>query len=149
MAKQRAPTGVTVKLFVDTSAFVAAAVTSEGNHHRATAVLGDPDARLITSSVVLTEVWTVVRRAHHRHVAERVVAGIVKEGVEVEAVGRGDVLRAMDIGEEFPDQDFSLADRTSFAVMHRLGLYRVATFDHHFAIYRFGPGRRKAFEIAR
>jgi hypothetical protein len=22
-----------------------------------------------------------------------------------------------------------------------------ATFDHHFAVYRFGPGRRHAFEV--
>lgn len=31
--------------------------------------------------------------------------------------------------------------------MERLGVSRVATFDHHFAVYRFGPGRRHAFEV--
>lgn len=55
----------------------------------------------------------------------------------------------MRIGEEFADQGFSLVDRTSFSVMHRLGIMRVATFDHHFAVYRFGPQRRRAFEIIR
>jgi len=47
----------------------------------------------------------------------------------------------------FPDQGFALVDRTSFAVMERLGVSRVATFDHHFAVYRFGPGRRHAFAV--
>ena len=46
-------------------------------------------------------------------------------------------------------QDFSLVDRTSFAVMERLGLVRAASFDNHFAIYRFGRNRDRAFEILR
>jgi predicted nucleic acid-binding protein len=49
----------------------------------------------------------------------------------------------------FSDQDFSLVDRTSFAVMERLGLVRAASFDDHFAIYRYGRNRDRAFEILR
>jgi predicted nucleic acid-binding protein len=51
------------------------------------------------------------------------------------------------IGSDFDDQDFSIVDRTSFAVMQRLGVLRVASFDSDFAVFRFGPGRRHAFEI--
>lgn len=40
-------------------------------------------------------------------------------------------------------------DRTSFAVMQRLGLRRVATLDDDFSVFRFGPARRQAFEIVR
>jgi predicted nucleic acid-binding protein len=54
---------------------------------------------------------------------------------------------AWSIGEVFPDQDFSIVDRTSFVVMQRLGIYRVASFDSDFAIYRFGPRRERAFEV--
>jgi predicted nucleic acid-binding protein len=57
--------------------------------------------------------------------------------------------RAWAIGQAFPDQDFSLVDRTSFAVMERLGITRVASFDDHFAVYRFGPRRDRAFEVLR
>jgi len=32
-------------------------------------------------------------------------------------------------------QDFSIVDRTSFAIMERLGLSHAASFDDDFAIY--------------
>ena len=47
------------------------------------------------------------------------------------------------------DQEFSLVDRTSFAVMERLGITRVASFDNQFSVYRFGPRRSRAFEVIR
>ena len=49
----------------------------------------------------------------------------------------------------FPDQAFSIVDRTSFAVMLRLGVHRVASFDKDFAIFRFGARRDRSFEIVR
>jgi predicted nucleic acid-binding protein len=64
-------------------------------------------------------------------------------------VGRADLEVAWSIGQEFPDQDFSFVDRTSFAVMVRLGLVRAATFDDHFAVFRYGSGRSEAFEVVR
>ena len=56
---------------------------------------------------------------------------------------------AWSIGQAFPDQDFSIVDRTSFAVMERLGVLRAASFDADFAVYRFGLRRERAFEILR
>jgi predicted nucleic acid-binding protein len=46
------------------------------------------------------------------------------------------------------EQDFSIVDRTCFAVMRRPGIERAASFDD-FAIFRFGPNRRRAFTIIR
>jgi uncharacterized protein len=40
-------------------------------------------------------------------------------------------------------------DRTSFAVMERLGLTRAASFDGDFATYPYGRRRDRAFEILR
>jgi uncharacterized protein len=60
-----------------------------------------------------------------------------------------DMQAAWAIGERFADQTFSIVDRTSFVVMERLGLTRVASFDRDFAIYRYGRDRNRAFEVMR
>jgi predicted nucleic acid-binding protein len=64
-------------------------------------------------------------------------------------VGLADLEAAWQIGLSWKDQDFSIIDRTSFAVMRRLGLERAASLDDHFAIFRYGPQRRLAFTIVR
>lgn len=53
------------------------------------------------------------------------------------------------MGRDYRDQDFSLADRTSFAVVERLAVMRAAAFDSHFAVYRFGSRRNRAFQVIR
>jgi predicted nucleic acid-binding protein len=67
----------------------------------------------------------------------------------VEHVSAADLEAAWTIAERFPDQLFSIVDRTSFAVMERLGIHRAVTFDDDFAIYRFGPRRDRAFALSR
>jgi uncharacterized protein len=64
-------------------------------------------------------------------------------------VTAADMEAAWAIGDIFPDQEFSIVDRTSFAVMERLGLTRAASFDDDFAVYRYGRGRSRAFEVLR
>ena len=54
---------------------------------------------------------------------------------------------AWSIGQAFADQDFSIMDRTNFAVMQRIGVLRAAAFDDDFAIYRFGARHDRAFEV--
>lgn len=67
----------------------------------------------------------------------------------VEPVREADLEVAWAIGQDFADQDVSIIDRTSFAVMQRLGVLRAAAFDNDFAVYRFGARRERAFEILR
>jgi predicted nucleic acid-binding protein len=64
-------------------------------------------------------------------------------------VGLADLEEAWQIGYAFPNQDFSLVDRTSFAVMRRMGIERAASFDSHFAAFRYGLRQQRAFEIIR
>jgi predicted nucleic acid-binding protein len=59
-----------------------------------------------------------------------------------------EVDRIFDLGA-WRDQDFSIVDRTSFAVMRRLGIERVASLDEDFAVFRFGPRRRQSFGVVR
>jgi predicted nucleic acid-binding protein len=137
-----------VSLFVDTSAWYAAADRSDTSHRRAKAVL-TVDETLVTTDHVLVETWVLLRHRLGRQAAERFWDGLRAGAAEVELVTAADMAVAWAVGESFPDQDFSIVDRTSFAVMQRLGLGRVASFDDDFAVYRFGRARRQSFEVVR
>jgi predicted nucleic acid-binding protein len=135
-------------LFVDSSAFYAAADTGDASHERAVEVLEAGDA-LVTSDHVLVESWELLNRRSGRAVANRWWSRLRAGLATIECVLAGDLDTAWHIGKAFPDQDFSIVARTSFAVMERLGIQAVASFDHHFAIYRYGPGCDRAFVVRR
>ena len=135
-------------LFVDSSAFYAAADAGDKSHRRATEVLGAGEP-LVTSDHVLVESWLLLRHRLGREPAERWWAAVRAGAASVEPVREADLEVAWSVGQAFPDQDFSIVDRTSFAVMQRLGLTRVATFDNDFAVYRYGSRRERAFEVVR
>jgi len=137
-----------MSLFVDTSVWYAAADSSDVSNARAKAILaaGEP---LVTSDHVLVETWTLLRRRLRRQAAERFWEGLRGGVAAIEPTGVADLEAAWQIGVSYRDQDFSIVDRTSFAVMRRLGIDRAASFDDAFAIFRFGPNRRGAFTILR
>ena len=74
---------------------------------------------------------------------------IRSSSVHIEPVTPVDLEAAWSIGSSFPKRDFSLIDRTSLAVMQRLGTVAVATFDDAFAAFRYGRRHDKALEIIR
>ena len=137
-----------MSLFVDTSAWYAAADRSDRSHARAKRVLSHGDA-LITTDHILIETWLLLRHRLSRRAAERFWEGLRTGVAAIESVTDADLAVAWTAGEAFPDQDFSIVDRTSFAVMQRLGLHRVASFDDDFAVFRFGRAKRHAFEVVR
>lgn len=115
---------------------------------RAKEIIGSGEP-LVTSDHVLVECWFLIRHRLGRDAAERFWDALRSGAGEIEPVLAADLDVAWEIGQQFSDQDFSLVDRTSFAVMHRLGLTRAATLDDDFAIYRYGRTRDRAFEIVR
>lgn len=127
--------------------FYAAADAGDIDHGRAKQTLSSASGELLTTDHVLFETWRLLRKRLGRPVAERFFETIRAGLAELEYIEPHDMEAAWAIGQRFPDQDFSIVDRTSFAVMERLGLRRVATFDSDFAIYRFGSRRDRAFEI--
>lgn len=133
-------------LFVDTSIFYAVADRDDRGNARAKAML-DVGDRVLTTDHILVETWLLMQRRLGRVVADRFWSGVREGAIEVESVTPADLDVAWSIGESFPDQNFSIVDRTSFAVMQRLGVHRVASFDSDFAIFRFGPRRERAFEV--
>lgn len=137
-----------MSLFVDTSIWYACADKSDASNARAKAVLsgGEP---LITSDHILVETWTLIRNRLGRLAAERFWEGLRSGVATLETVGAADLDSAWEIGRSYRDQDFSIVDRTSFAIMQRLGVERAASLDDDFAIFRFGPNRRLAFTVVR
>ena len=135
-----------VSAFVDTSAWYAAADASDAGSPAAQAALLEA-GELVTSDHVLTESWTLLRHRLGRQVAERFWHGLRSGIARVEIVVAPDLEAAWAIGERFADQDFSIVDRTSFAVMHRLGIEHAVTLDSDFSVYRYGPRRDRAFRV--
>ncbi|MGH2557204.1 MAG: type II toxin-antitoxin system VapC family toxin [Actinomycetota bacterium] len=137
-----------MSLFVDTSAWYAAADAGDRSNERAREILSSGES-LVTTDHVLVESWLLLRHRLHPAAADRFWAGL-REGVaSIVAVGLADLEVAWAIRKAFPDQDFSIIDLTSFAAMQRVGVYRVATFDSDFAVFRFGARLEKAFTVVR
>ena len=137
-----------MSLFVDTSMWYAAADADDVGNATARAALSSGE-ELVTTDHVLVETWTLLRWRLGRRAAKAFWGGIRGGVAALEPVGPADLQAAWTIGQDFPDQDFSLVDRTCFAVMERLGVERVATLDADFSIYRFGAKRARAFQVIR
>jgi uncharacterized protein len=134
--------------FVDTSVWFAAANNRDRYNARAKQILSELSAPLLTDHILI-ETWRLLNSRVHRRAAEQFWSGIRRGLAHLERITMADLETAWLIGEAFHDQSFSIVDRTSFAVMERLALTRVASFDDDFAIYRYGRSREKSFEVLR
>jgi uncharacterized protein len=137
-----------MSLFVDTSIWFAAVDSSDRSNTRAKAILKATEV-LVTTDHVLVETWTLLHHRLQPNAAERFWEGLRSGIAVIEPVGLADLEAAWQIGNSWRDQDFSIVDCTSFAIMRRLGIERAASLDDHFAIFRFGPRRRQSFTIIR
>ena len=137
-------------VFVDTSAWFAVGSNADAWHERSDELLDIHAGRLTTTDHVLVETWSLARVRTNRHAADLLVSNIVEGRLaEVLAATPRDIGAALRIGSEFGDQDFSLVDRTSWAVMERHGIEEAISFDTDFAVYRYGRNRQRAFTIHR
>ena len=137
-----------MKLFVDTSVWFSAAYQNDRGNEFAKEILGRGD-ELVTTDHVLLETWLLLRNRSSRDLADRFWEGLRQGVASIEMVTIADLESAWQIGLKFPDQDFSITDRTSFAFMERTRVTRVASFDYDFAIYRYGRNRDRAFDVVR
>ena len=123
-----------------------AVVAKDAHNARAKELLAGTQDHLITDHT-LVETWLVLNSKYGRSHAERFWDRIRNGAAVVEKVTAEDLDLAWEIGDRFVDQRFSIVDRTSFALMQRLGITRAASFDHHFTVYRYGPNREHVFEV--
>jgi uncharacterized protein len=137
-----------LSIFVDSSVWFASVVARDINNARAKFILRTTSDHIV-SDHVLVETWLLLNSRYHQHAAESFWQSIRRASVRLEQVTASDLEAAWAIGAAFSDQNFSVVDRTSFALMERLGLSRAASFDDHYAIYRYGRNRDRAFEVVR
>lgn len=133
------------EVFVDTSAWYALALRRDSAHVHLTAALRHRvrrGTRVVTTNLVVAETHALLLRRTTRDTALAFVRRIdqppnvvVRSTSELEAAA---VSRWL---ERYDDQEFSLADAVSFAVMAERGIGEALTLDRHFAAagFRMAP----------
>lgn len=101
----------------------------------------------MTSDHVLIETWLLVAGRQDVATADNLIENLRRGIARVEPPGLSDLQVAAEIGRAFPDQDFSIVDRTSWAIMERLGVRQAIAFDFDYFIHRFGPLRDQALTV--
>lgn len=136
-------------IFVDTGAFYALADSGDRNHNAARSVFETRGTagELVTSDYVFVESWCLMRARLGRSAALKFWDAMQSDVVRTYGINSQDLSNARGIAAAWPDQDFSLIDCTSFALMERLGLDEALAFDSHFRIYRFGARRERSFRV--
>lgn len=134
-------------IFVDIGAWYSLADRADRHHEAASAfyLAQAGHAQLVTSSLVLSETFTLLSARLGRAAALRFWDALREARIDVVAVDSADLEAAWRLAQAFPDQGFSVTDCTSFAVMERLGIEDAFAFDAHFLVYRYGRSRGKAF----
>ncbi|MEX2423846.1 MAG: PIN domain-containing protein [Acidimicrobiia bacterium] len=134
-------------VFVDTSAWYAAADADDRSHEHAVGLLRQFAGDLLTTDHVLVETWYLARARLGADTAERLVAGIRAGIARIENTELSDLEVAAATAERFSDQDFSIVDRTSWSTMIRLGIHEAIAFDRDYSIFRYGPRGDRAFVV--
>jgi len=134
-------------VFVDTSIWYAAADAGDAHRNVAQSLLAERAGSLVTSDLVLAELWNLVTARTNHANANRVVAAIASGVARIECTTPADFEAAQAMLAEYPDQAFSLTDRTSWALMERLAITQALAFDADFRIHRYGPNKAQAFTV--
>jgi len=134
----REPSGISSRVFIDTSALFAVIDTHDATHARAVAITKFERRRMFTTNFVIAETHALLLRRLGRSVAALFLTATDTGTTSVIRVDEADELRAREIIALHDEKDYSLTDAMSFAVMERLHIDAAFTFDRHFAQYGFG-----------
>lgn len=128
-------------MFVDTGAWYALCDASDQYHADAAAharKLAKENATMVTTNLVVHETFTLLSRKVSRRAAIAFIDEL-RATDKVRILLSDAVLEeeALGIIRKHGDQDFSMTDAVSFAVMRRESIRRAFTFDRHFSTMRF------------
>jgi predicted nucleic acid-binding protein len=137
------------ELFIDTSAWYPIALRSHADHEELSVALTarvHAGNRLVTTNLVIAETHALLTIRAGPATALAFVRHATTAPTEVVTSTPALELEAQTAWlARFADQDFSLTDAVSFAVMTRRRIRDVLTLDHHFAVAGFliVPAARK------
>lgn len=129
-----------MKIFVDTGAFCALAVTSDRWHIAAVSTLKqirEANAQIFTSNFVLAETCTLINVRAGRHAALSFMDKNERSGINILRVTEENETAAMAIFRKYDLPRLSFTDCTSFAIIDAHLMDHVFSFDGHFRIYRY------------
>lgn len=125
-------------LFVDTGAWYALVDSRDPAHDKAKLYFSENRMSMITTNFVFDETITLIRKKLGWQTAYDFGEMLrSSERLKIIPVLIEDEQKAWSIFFKYRDQDFSYTDCSSFAVMLRLKIGSVFTFDHHFKVMKF------------
>ena len=128
--------------FVDTSFWIALRFARDDRHPDARALWEAGPGPLLTTSLVLGETWTFLRRrAGHRRAVEFKDAVCVLNRLTVRHVDEELEAEAWRWLRRHDERPYSFVDATSFVLMRRLRIREALAFDSDFAAAGFVEAR--------
>lgn len=125
-----------MKLFVDTSGWIALFDESDKYHvtaSKAFHLTQNQRLQLVTSDYVFDETMTHLQSKTNKHIALLCGKWILSTRyVEMVQINEDLWQAAWQMFQIYEDKEWAFTDCTSFIVMHKLNLWQVFAFDHHF-----------------
>lgn len=129
------------EIFIDTGAWLALADKSDKLHVSATKaypLVLKQSSRVVTTNLVVAETYNLIRRRLGYIAAIKYLESLRKSSHLIKIYANEILeIQAEETLRRYTDQDFSLADAVSFAVMRERGITKAFAFDHHFSVAGF------------
>lgn len=136
-------------IIVDTGPIVAAAVTTEVDHHACTELFGGlhlAQRRLVLSATVVSEVGHLLGRDLGTYAEARFIRSIAGGDFQLVNLEPEDIDRMAELVAQYEDSKLDTTDASVIAIAERLNISEVATLNRrHFSIVR--PRHIAAFTL--
>lgn len=130
-----------MRIFLDTCFFIALGDKNDRNHLKAKTSLRklvQKGARFVTGRNIIVEYLDgITKRISKEKAIEEMDNILNSKLLVVESLKEGDWNKATTYFRKYEDQEIDMTDCLSFAMMERLGLNTVLTFDNDFRIHGF------------
>lgn len=129
-----------MKVFIDTGAFYAAAISADARNTEAKTIFLDlynRKARRFTSDYILAETYTLLNARDGHRAAVAFMDAFEDSDINVLRVSAAIETRAKNIFRKLDTPRLSFFDCTSFALINAHAIDHAFSFDTHFSFFRF------------